>query len=133
MPTVPLVTPQVQSSEARISLVPTPQHDVPEQKLREEPLTSTAPLKKPDDPSPTTDSSVSPVASSRTPDDGLHPTLTSDGNKFTPGTEGAAAQGPTAANGTPPTTTTSTPTPVTTADPARNDDKSGEAGTPAAA
>jgi hypothetical protein len=137
--------PQVQSGQARISLAPAPQQnapqrDVPAQKLDEEPVTK--PVDSPAPTGPTT----SPVASVTSTGDGLHPTLTSKGNKFTPGTEGSKAQSTGADDGAPVTSTTSTtPTSTTPAattntvgatDPATKDqsaDKTGDSGTAAAA
>lgn len=88
--------------------------------------------------------------------DGLHPTVTSDGNKFTPGVEGSVAQSASADGTTPvttltsmtpasttPTSTTATSTtaPVTATDPVASetgtetgsDDKTADPGTAAAA
>jgi hypothetical protein len=141
--------PQVQSSQARISLAPAPQQnapqqnapqrDVPAQKLDEKPVT------KPDDSPAPAASTTSPVASVTSTGDGLHPALTSNGNKFTPGTEGSKAPSTGAATTTSTTTITTTTTSTTpaattntvgAADPATKDksaDKTSDSGNAAAA
>ena len=146
VPMVPFSSTAVQGSQARIALVPALQQDVPEQKPDEEPVKPTASATKPDDPPASTDLKASPLAAVTSASDGLHPTLTSDGHKFTPGTEGSPAQSTSADGGTPaPSTTTTstgattpavTTTPVTAADPAADgkpETKGVDAGTAAAA
>ncbi|MCW2516027.1 MAG: hypothetical protein JWR11_5069 [Mycobacterium sp.] len=145
MPTVPSTTPEVQNGQARIALAPTPQRAVPKLKLDEDPG-------KPGDPPTSTAPTASPVASLASADDGLHPTMTSDGNKFTPGSDGTAAQSTgkgidagqpvtsttptTTATPTATTTTTTTTTTATTTTPTTDDkttDKTGESDTASAA
>ncbi|MBJ7340337.1 PE-PPE domain-containing protein [Mycolicibacterium sp.] len=151
-PTSQAAPPSTQTSEARVSRALTSQRAVPEQTPQEEPPASAAPLKKPEEttssPEPAT-SSATPAPSSNAPEAGLHPTVTSDGNKFTPGTDGAAAQGPSAGGDTTPTTTTTATTATTTTttattstistktdptpEPATNDTQTGKASAAAAA
>jgi hypothetical protein len=101
VPVVPLASPEVPGSQARIALAPAPEQDVPKLKLDE------TPVKPPSSTAPTT----SPVTVSTSSSDGRHPTLTSDGNKFAPGTDGATSVSTTTTTTT--TTTTSTTTSVT--------------------
>ena len=111
-PVVPLASPQVSSGQARIALAPppkqdVPKQDVPKQKLEEKPTTLPG--------------STAAKASSAA----LHPTVTSDGNKFTPGAEGGVAKTTSSDDADPvapttstaETTTTTTTTSVTAPDP----------------
>ena len=85
---VPLRAPDVQSSQARLAIVPDPE---PESqalaKIDDTPPKSSEQQTSTPTPTPTatpTKTSTS-TKTSKTPGDGLHPTVTSDGNKVTPG------------------------------------------------
>ena len=88
-PTVPSPKPQLQDSPARVA----PAQDVPKPEVDEKPVKPVPPVTK---------------LAATTDDDDRHPTVTSDGNKFTPGTVGSTATGTTG--------DAVTPTPAVTSD-----------------
>ncbi len=128
------VTPQVQSSPARLALVATPAQDAaaekhstattPDPTPAATPTVDTAPSSTAD-PAPKPDPATSSPEPTSTPvANDLHPTVTSDGNKFTPGTDGTPARStPSGGTATDPVETTPTSTTTTATTPAPTDTK----------
>jgi len=110
VPAVAPVAPAIQNSQARLAIVPEPE---PEATVDETPKKASSDSTT-ESTAPTAAASTSTVSTSKanSPEDGLHPTVTSDGNKVTPG--GATATTPTGSGATPATGTTTTTTTTTT-------------------
>jgi hypothetical protein len=109
VPSVAPLAPAIQNSQARLAIVPEPE---PPATFDETPMASsesTAPTAAVS--TSTASTSTASTSTANTPGDGLHPTVTSDGNKVTPG--GAADTAPTGSGTTTPTTGTTTTTTTT--------------------
>lgn len=104
----PVPVPAPLARQSRLTLAPS---------LESEPTSSSTPPTSPAAATSTAATSTAETSTAERPEppaDGLHPTVTSDGNKFTPG-ETAAASGPTSGPENPTvTTTTATTTTATT-------------------
>jgi hypothetical protein len=121
VPAVAPVAPAIQNSQARLAIVPEPEpeatvDETPKKASSESTTESTAPTAAASTSTVSTSTvSTSTVSTStaNSPGDGLHPTVTSDGNKVTPGGATPTGSGPTPTTGTT-TTTTTTGTTTTT-------------------
>ena len=113
--------PQIQNSQARLAIVPDSEPEPEPQPLVK---IDDTPPKSEEQPTPTPTSTptktatptstVTSTTKSNTKGDGLHPTLTSDGNKVTPGDTAVDSPADAATTGTTTTTTGTTTTGTTT-------------------